>query len=513
MTQRLSRSGTVLGSLLTCAAPALVLLVTATSASGQSRASERASVSQTVDGTVVAVEYSRPLARDRSNLFGGVVHWGEVWTPGANWATVLDLNRSVTIDGHPVAAGRWSVWIVVAEHEPWELVLDPRPRLYHTQPPEPADDQIRFPVERAEGTEHVEALTWSFPTVTRAGTTLSLAWGTTRVPLEIEVERRPTTIAPGPARPYLGAWEMMWEPRPSDAPGEGPPPPPSPFDVRLVGDSLLVAHTMIPGFPPLDLILMPLAEGIFRPGFVINGEWDEAVGEMVLEFDLDGGNAVGFDVRQDNDEVMATGWRMAGQNAAPRPGDAGPLGTEHPAEIEGGEIIGPNPEWQIASAVLAVPAALRDGAEVRARTDDGHTPTLREGSNGMTCLADVPGDGRFAAACYHDSLEPFMERGRELARQGIEGAARDEMRWREIESGVLPMPVAAMVYNLQFPTEDFDPATTDPATGGRLHALYITGATAASTGLSVQPGAEPWLMHPGTPTAHVMIALPARRAP
>jgi hypothetical protein len=509
------------------AATALALLLPFSGADAQSRASERASVSQTVDGTVIAVEYSRPQARDRSRLFGGVVHWGEVWTPGANWATVLDLNRSVTIDGHPVAAGRWSVWIVVAEHEPWELVLDPRPMLYHTQPPEPADDQIRFAIGREEVTEHVEALTWSFPDVTRTGTTLRLAWGTTRVPLEIEVQRRPTTIAPGPARPYVGAWELAWEPDPSRPPREGPPPPPHPFDVRLVGDSLLVAHTVIPGFPALDLILMPLADGIFRPGFVINGEWDEAVGELILEFDLEGGGATRFDVRLDNDQIIARGQRMHGPRDAPRraqespragsssggAGDAGHAGSAQGAGAEAVDTAGPTREWLIASAILAAPASLRDGAEVRARTDDGHTRTLREGSNGIICLADVPGDGRFAAACYHSSLEPFMERGRELVRQGIEGGARNEIRWREIEAGELPMPAAAMVYNLQFPTEDFDPATTDPATGGRLHALYITGATAASTGLPVQPGEEPWLMHPGTPSAHIMIGLPARQRP
>lgn len=47
--------------------------------SAQIRASERAMVSQTIDGTVVAVDYARPRARGRADLFGGVVKWGEVW--------------------------------------------------------------------------------------------------------------------------------------------------------------------------------------------------------------------------------------------------------------------------------------------------------------------------------------------------------------------------------------------------------------------------------------------------
>lgn len=185
-----------------------------------------------------------------------------------------------------------------------------------------------------------------------------------------------------------------------------------------------------------------------------------------------------------------------------------------PAQAQADAAAGTPPaEWRVASAVLAAPAGLRDGAEVRAWTEDDRLVTLRDGDNGIICLADRPGDGRFAASCYHEGLEPFMERGRQLRREGVDGMARNEARWAEIEAGTLPMPAAGMVYNLGFPSEDFDPATTDPATGGRLHALYITGATAESTGLPTTPGDGPWLMFPGTPSAHVMIGLPTRAAP
>jgi hypothetical protein len=188
-------------------------------------------------------------------------------------------------------------------------------------------------------------------------------------------------------------------------------------------------------------------------------------------------------------------------------------GQATPTEAAEPVLDGKTVEWLAASAVLAAPSTLREGAEVRAWTGDGRLVTIQPGGNGLICLADRPGDGRFAAACYHDGLEPFMERGRELRRQGIEGTERNEARWAEIEAGTLPMPAAGMVYNLGFPSEDFDPATTDPATGGRLHALYMTGATAESTGLPTTPGEGPWLMFPGTPSAHVMIAIPARKAP
>jgi hypothetical protein len=188
------------------------------------------------------------------------------------------------------------------------------------------------------------------------------------------------------------------------------------------------------------------------------------------------------------------------------------LALAGPSPMAGQEPSAPgDTAWLIASAVLAAPAPLRDGAEVRGWTADGELVTLRPGTNGIICLADRPDTDGFAVACYHAGLEPFMARGRELTRQGIQGARRDQVRWQEIEAGILPMPAAAMVYNLRFPSKDFDPATTDPSTGSRLHALYMPGATTESTGVSAQPSDEPWLMLPGTPSAHVMISLPRKQ--
>jgi hypothetical protein len=187
-----------------------------------------------------------------------------------------------------------------------------------------------------------------------------------------------------------------------------------------------------------------------------------------------------------------------------------PAGADAQTGARGAVLGDRSVDWMISTAVLAAPAEYREGAEVRAWTDEGRLTTLREGSNDMICLADRPGDGRFRAACYHASLEPFMESGRALRRQGLEGMERQEARWAEIRAGRIEMPPAAMVYNLGLDTEDFDPDTLDPATGGRLHAIYMRGATAESTGLPTTPGDGPWLMFPGSPSAHVMISIPAK---
>ncbi|MEJ7809563.1 MAG: hypothetical protein WKG32_04015 [Gemmatimonadaceae bacterium] len=168
----------------------------------------------------------------------------------------------------------------------------------------------------------------------------------------------------------------------------------------------------------------------------------------------------------------------------------------------------PLPEaGQVASAVLPLPAEFRSAARVLGyRAGNTRLVTLREGAGPFVCLASDPAVARFHVACYHQSLEPFMARGRALRAQGVTGDRVDSTRFAEVRAGKLAMPrQPAALYSLTGPAGSFDPAT-GVATGARqLFVIYIAGATAASTGLAAQPAeGTPWIMFPGTPKAHIM---------
>jgi hypothetical protein len=136
--------------------------------------------------------------------------------------------------------------------------------------------------------------------------------------------------------------------------------------------------------------------------------------------------------------------------------------------------------------------------------------TLREGSNELICLADDPTDDRFSVACYHESLEPYMARGRDLVSRGIaDGNERLQIRWKEAEEGVLAMPEdPATLYVLTGST--YDPETGQVADSYLRYVVYTPWATIESTGLSDAPmgPGSPWLMYPGTAGAHIMISPP-----
>jgi hypothetical protein len=269
--------------------------------SAQVRASERATVSQTIDGTVITVDYARPRVRGRDTLFGGEVKWKEIWTPGANWATTLEVNRDVSLEGHPVPKGKYSVWMRV-EPELWTVILDPKWHRFHMNRPDSSDTQIRFPIRPGEG-PFTEALTWSVPDVKINGTTLVLAWGTVRVALAISVEpSHPLTMTREAARPFLGTYRFRWA-------EDGDSAKPSRFTVSYENEMLMVRWVPAPWPEVSNFPLIRIADGWFNIATLKDGELYDVMDEMVLEFSPTSGQAKGFEVRGDKDKLEATAER------------------------------------------------------------------------------------------------------------------------------------------------------------------------------------------------------------
>lgn len=170
----------------------------------------------------------------------------------------------------------------------------------------------------------------------------------------------------------------------------------------------------------------------------------------------------------------------------------------------------PKPETQIAAAVLAAPAELREGAAVLGYNAKGELVTLREGKNEMICLASDPAKTAINVACYHKELEPYMARGRELLAQKVTGQKRNDIRWKEVADGTLKLPREARTLYVLTGTS-FDASTGKVADPYLRWVIYVPYATPQSTGLSTKGSdGAPWLMSPGTAGAHIMINPPKK---
>ncbi|MBX0335416.1 hypothetical protein K3G39_19450 [Pontibacter sp. HSC-14F20] len=177
----------------------------------------------------------------------------------------------------------------------------------------------------------------------------------------------------------------------------------------------------------------------------------------------------------------------------------------------------PSAENQIKTAVMAAPAEMREGATVLGYNQKGEVVTLRKGTNELICLADDPNQAGFSVSCYHRDLEPFMSRGRELRRQGMSANDIFETREKEAKSGKLTLPKqATSLFVYSAPEEQVNMRTGEVADGYLRYVVYIPWATAESTGLPLKPDqgsvAMPWIMHPGTHGAHIMINPPRSKA-
>jgi hypothetical protein len=258
------------------------------SAAAQIRASERASISQTVDGTVITVDYGRPQARGRDSLFGTVVTRDEVWTPGANAATTLQVSRDVTVGGKPVPAGKYSMWLVSDPASEWILYLHRNTALWHTAHPRPADMMLAIPVPHSTTGEHVEVLTFDFPRVSPMHAELRLRWGTTTVPVDIGIAPSSPKIVMTAEQlaPYLGTYGVTFP-----APNGGRSPE---MKLAIVNAKGAMRGIMDSPGEPTELEYLPTTTPHrFMPAFLKDGKiFDVEV--TPVDFDVVSGRATGF---------------------------------------------------------------------------------------------------------------------------------------------------------------------------------------------------------------------------
>ncbi len=172
----------------------------------------------------------------------------------------------------------------------------------------------------------------------------------------------------------------------------------------------------------------------------------------------------------------------------------------------------PSKEVQIKTALMAAPEEKRSDAMVYGYDSNGNFVVLRNGSNEMVCISDDPKSPGFSVSSYQKELEPFMERGRELKKEGKTFQEIFDTREAEAKSGKLKMPKdGATLFVLTADDENYNASTGDVSDTYLRYVVYLPWATSESTGLPLKPSAPgmPWIMDPGTHRAHIMIT-PAR---
>jgi len=159
-------------------------------------------------GKWIEVEYSRPMLRQRENIFGSGAEYGKavtagapVWRAGANNTTVFRTDVPLSFSGKTLPAGEYGLLIDLKGPSEWTLILTSQPRqkafdadnkteLIGAVNYDPKFDVVRVPMEVSALEMRVDQLTIFFADVTRDSGVLGIAWDKT-------VASVPFTVAAG----------------------------------------------------------------------------------------------------------------------------------------------------------------------------------------------------------------------------------------------------------------------------------------------------------------------------
>lgn len=156
-----------------------------------------------VDGKWLEIAYGRPSLRGR-DVFGSGENYGKalldlplgdwgappVWRAGANVSTRLNTEASLTMGGHTVPPGEYSLFIDVKSPQNWTLIVSSWPAqqkmdqknktaLWGAYGYTPDKDVARVPMTLETLRSSVEQLTWAFLNMTPNGGEMAISWGRT----------------------------------------------------------------------------------------------------------------------------------------------------------------------------------------------------------------------------------------------------------------------------------------------------------------------------------------------
>jgi hypothetical protein len=145
------------------------------------------------DGKWIVIDYSRPLLRGRTNIFGSGEDYGRavsanapVWRAGANATTRLTTQAPLAIGGQTIQPGTYNVfvdlqpgaWTLVLNNQPVQEQYDPKDkvRLFGAYNYDPKFDVLRAPMTVRSADVSIEQFTIVFVNATSSSATLSMAW-------------------------------------------------------------------------------------------------------------------------------------------------------------------------------------------------------------------------------------------------------------------------------------------------------------------------------------------------
>jgi hypothetical protein len=203
------RSLAVAGTMLAAAA---TLVPTSSTAQAPPLAfpkqSPRASVSQTVGLTTIAITYDRPAVNGRE-IWGALVPFDTVWRAGANENTVISFTSPVKIGGKMLEAGRYGLHMIPTRRE-WTVIFSREADAWGSFSYDSAEDVLRITTTPVSDEMH-ERLAYTLDDPTDSSVVTTLRWEKLAVPFTIAVDSR-AVVVDSLRQQLRGLARFSWQP-------------------------------------------------------------------------------------------------------------------------------------------------------------------------------------------------------------------------------------------------------------------------------------------------------------
>jgi hypothetical protein len=151
------------------------------------RVSQRGTLSATVDGVHVSMEYGRPTKRGR-DIWGALVPWTRWWMPGADETTSIVTDAPLLVGPLLMPAGTHTIYTQPGP-EIFTLIVNNQTGQFHTVY-HPDRDLGRVPMTLTMLSEPVEQLTFVVTPDAAGGGVLALRWDDREYAVPLRAPRR-----------------------------------------------------------------------------------------------------------------------------------------------------------------------------------------------------------------------------------------------------------------------------------------------------------------------------------
>ncbi|HSE64419.1 MAG TPA: DUF2911 domain-containing protein [Thermoanaerobaculia bacterium] len=155
--------------------------------------SPKATVSQTVGLTDIAITYHRPAVNKRT-VWGDLVPWDQVWRAGANENTTIAFSSPVTVNGKPLAAGTYGLHMIPKKDGDWTIAFSNVNWAWGSFTYDEKEDALRV-TAKPQPADFQERLSYTFDEPTDGSVDVSLRWEKVRVPFRVEVDTPSVVMA------------------------------------------------------------------------------------------------------------------------------------------------------------------------------------------------------------------------------------------------------------------------------------------------------------------------------